>query len=417
MTSEERTKESHLDDAARQNRPRLAFIWHKTGCNLLTSQVDAHITLVQILTARWERAGFEVKDFGIVAPRSAATRNRIAELVANADLIVTFLSNPSKVEELYLSNGGILQNAKPNSKFIDLSLSTPQLSRELHAMTSVHDSYYVEAPLVVDVVALMRLVSPVGGAQKDVVGMSNDAQDKALTDAMRLFVGGETSIVEQMLPVLEALTSHIIPVGLPGAGASARISATLLKAASLMGLAEAVTFALDSNMAPSAILSLIESDPHLSATARHYAPLITAEEFMAGPAIKPFLNELDVAIDVAKEFDLDLPVLEAAHQLYDILTMVGGADMALQALALTFREEEFCTRHGINWDLAQQTMEVYDFAQAMFHAELVEEYECEDDDDDDYYDYDRGYHSLYRRRFEVGDGKGLPRIDDYFSSN
>jgi hypothetical protein len=119
--------------------------------------------------------------------------------------------------------------------------------------------------------------------------------------------------------------------------------------------------------------------------------------------LQQFFFDLSGALDAADESNLALPGLETAHQLYDLLVLVGGAKKGIHALALIYYDEERCTRHGLNWELAQQAMDVY---------ENVEEaaYVDDDYDDEDYDDLDFG-------QFPPHHGDGPPIMNRFFSPN
>ena len=323
-------------------------------------------------------AGFEVSTYEISAKRSKAQIKAIAKTVSGADLIITLLENPQEVEEVFLGENGILQAANAGSFIIDLSLNTPQFARELHALAMVHDCYFVEAPFIIDD-AFVR-----GGS-------------------IRLFVGGEAAVIEQLRPILDTLSSQALVVGLPGTGASARLAETISFAAALMSLAETLTFLLNSKVDVASIPMLLDANPHITPLMEQLAQNVLEEQFESGTPIEPFFKELSEAIDAADELELAFPVLDTAHQLYDLLMMVGGSRMALQALVLVYRDEEFCVSQGLDWGLAQRVMDVYDQANGFG-------YEPYDDDCDD---PDCGHH---HHHFSDDDDE-FPEIDDYYSSN
>ena len=323
------------------------------------------------LVAKLTSAGFEVAELSLATPRKKAQKKSIARIVAEADIIITLLANPQEVEELYFSSGGILEHAKPGSYCIDLSPNTPRGARELYAVASVHDCLYVEAAFV---------------------------ESKGAT---RLVVGGESSIVEQLYPVFNALSDDVFVAGIPGAASTVKISLTITQASALMGLVEMLTFALNNHLAADSISELLAMDPHVTLAMRTVAQSILKEQFDEGVPLEPFFNELAIALDAVVNLDLAFPVLETTHQLYDLLMMVGGSKKALQALALVYREEDFCVKQGLDWDLAQRAMDVYDQASGFG----FDEYE------DDYEDSDSGHQHFNN------DDDDFPRMSGYFSSN
>ncbi|MCL2757094.1 MAG: NAD(P)-binding domain-containing protein [Coriobacteriia bacterium] len=316
--------------------------------------VIGHDDLADAFLNKLKAAGFEVSGFALKTSRSKARMKGIAQVVSTADLVITVLESPQEIEEVYLGSGGILASIRPGTYIIDLTLNTPRFARELYALASVHDCYFIEAPFAVD----------------------DGEADSATAGAIRLFVGGEPLAIEQVRPILEAISPCVLPVGLPGAGASAKLVTVISQTGALMSLVEMLTFALNSNIDIKSIPALLASDPHVTPMMKHWAALILDEQFVSGSPIEPFFNELSIALDAADELDLAFPVLETAHQLYDLLMMVGGSTKALQALALVYREEEYCIGQGLDWALAQRAMDVYEQANGLG-------YDMYDDDCDD----------------------------------
>ena len=322
------------------------------------------------LVDRLHEAGFTVNGLSLSTSGKKTRKKDINKTISEADVIVTMLASPQEVEECYFSSDGILANIKPQSYCIDLSRNTPRNARELHALASVHDCFFVEA-------------APV-----------------ASQDGMQLIVGGETPIVKHVRPILDALSPEILLVGLPGTAASAKIALTISKASALMGLVETLVFAYANHVDKKSIPAFMALDPSTTPEMKEMAQSIMEEQYDEGEPLAIFFHDLSLALDAADDIDLALPVLETAHQLYDLLMMIGGSKKAIQALMLVYRNEEYCVEQGLDWGLAQRAMDIYDQAAAFSQND----YECDCDDPD-------CGHEQYR-----GDDD-YPRMDDFFSSN
>jgi 3-hydroxyisobutyrate dehydrogenase len=361
------------------------------------------------LASRLARAGYVVRGFAYTedqepaeqAPGTVACAT-IAEAAAGAEAVVTLLASPQAAEDVYLGSGGVLEVVGEHTYLVDLTISNPRQARELHALAAVHDCYYVDAP---------------------VDGVAGD--DVALE--LRVFAGGEGDTLAVVRPVLEALSSHVVDMGLPGCGAAAKVAAVVSRASELMGLVETLAFMQYSQVSKASMLAYVEDSPLLTNEARHYARLILDEDYGTGSDLAELLAELTVALDAADELGMAFPLLETAHQLYDLLALVGGGGMAPQALALIYRDEAFCRERGLDWELAQKAMDVYDHAIAS-QDELDDDFDDYDDFDDcdsDYDDYDdedadNGAGDAAQHHHHHGhwphDG-GPPLMGGYFSAN
>jgi 3-hydroxyisobutyrate dehydrogenase len=279
-----------------------------------------------------------------------------------ATVVLSLLDSPSQTEEVYLERNGVLQNAKEGCCLIDLTICAPRFARELHALASVHDCYYADAPLTASIAGLP-------------------------TDAARALLGCEENIRSLVAALLEDADLMSVYCGLPGTGAAARIATLATQAAALLGIAETLAYTRSSKVAGEAVWEIMNTNPLRSETEKALIQMIQEERFNEGYPLQRFYQEITVALDAADEVNLAMPVIETTHQLLDLLMMIGAAKMGVQALALVFSEEEYCKKCGLDWDLAQRFMDVYEHAYD----------DCDDYDDDDFDDFDDGFN----RRFSA----------------
>jgi 3-hydroxyisobutyrate dehydrogenase len=335
--------------------------------------------------------------------------------VEDAETVLTLLSTSQEVEDVYLGEGGILECAAPASLFIDMSTSNPRLAKELHALAAVHDHSFVEAPFEGGVEGF-ALFGPSGfsghSTSPEPSGSSGDFE----ADALKVYAAGEPDNLNRALPILHALTPRVIDAGLPGSGATLKLASQIALADALMGIVEALAFAAAAGVEGSRVLAAIEGSVAASAVTREFGQRILDEEFDWGYDLRLFFYDLAAALEAADELDIALPGLETAHQLYDLLVLVGGGNKGIHALALIYYDEARCAAHGLNWELAQRAMDVYE----RVNDNARDDYDDYDDYGDDY-DYDDeecddlncGHLHHHHKR---GDD-GLPSMGSYFSSN
>lgn len=287
-------------------------------------------------------------------PAGVTQARSLAEAVKDAQAVVTLLGTPQEVEDVYLGEGGILEHAGSGGLLVDLSTSNPQLARELYALSAVHDHAFVEAPIDGNV-------------------------DMLVTGEFRLFAAGEPDGLRRAEPLLRELTPQVIEVGLAGNGSITKLCSQIALAGMVMGVVEAVTFGLASGIQGDKLLEYLNQSVAASSVAQAFGKKIIDEDFYYGYDMQLFFNDLAAALIVADELGLALPSLETAHQLYDLLVLVGGGQKGIHALALIYHDEDRCARHGLNWELAQRAMDVYERASESEYAD----YDSYDDYDDD----------------------------------
>ncbi|MCG3717508.1 NAD(P)-binding domain-containing protein, partial [Aliarcobacter butzleri] len=71
----------------------------------------------------------------------------IKECVQNKDAIITIVGYPKDVEEVYLSQEGIINSASQNSYLIDMTTTTPTLSIKIHEEAKKKNLKALDAPV------------------------------------------------------------------------------------------------------------------------------------------------------------------------------------------------------------------------------------------------------------------------------
>ncbi|MDR0350039.1 MAG: NAD(P)-dependent oxidoreductase [Coriobacteriales bacterium] len=391
----------------------------------------------QLLDAGCELSTF-VRGGATGAPDERENRRRtLAEAVRATDIVLTLFGGSQEVEDAYLGQSGIFDAAADASLFIDLSTSSPRLAKELCALATVHDHGFVEAPLELSLDAGLGTrtgskdvagadggalahapadggaTAPADGdadapasaaAPADGDGGATAPADAPAPDILRIFAAGEPDDLKRALPILRLLTPHVVEAGLSGSGMALKLASQIALAGALMGVVEAVTFASLAGVEPDRIPLILEEGSASSTVARALGQRILDEEFYYGGDLRQFFNELTCALDAANAFDLTLPGLETAQQLYDLLMLVGGGGRGIHALALIYGDEEQCLAHGIDWELAQRAMDVYERVEGDEDFDFDFDYDDEDDDEADC------GHQHHR-------DDDLPLMGGYFSTN
>ena len=275
-----------------------------------------------------------------------------ADDTASADIVVTFCTTASALEDLYFGDDGLVGSAGPGTVLVDLSATTPNFAREINAVATVNDLVMVEAPLTV-----RSLVAEDAFARENLLGP----------------VASESELSEEVRTLLEAIFGEVVEVGAPGRAQLMRSTHTLPLAANLASAIEAVALddaaarsvgALDADQVP--LFCTVSTDPVVRAVQqRRFAGDYTAEMLLA---------ELSAALMAADDAEVILPGVEATMHLLELLAVIGGADMAPAALALVYRDEAAGAAAGLDWTRAEQA-----YGRGSDHRR---------DEDEDWSDYD-----------------------------
>lgn len=251
---------------------------------------------------------------------------------ASADIVLTFCTSASALEDLYFGDGGLVTSVAPGSVLVDLSATTPNFAREINAVATVNDLVMVEAPVTV-----RSLVAENAFARENLLGP----------------VASEAEIPPAVRSLLDALFGEVVEVGAPGRAQLMRNTHTLPLAAALVSAIEAVALddaaarsvgALDADQVP--LFSPVSADPVVRA--------VRQKRFAGDYTAEMLLSELSAALMAADDAEVILPGVEATMHLLELLAVIGGADMAPAALALVYRDEAAGAEAGLDWTRAEQ---------------------------------------------------------------
>lgn len=295
-----------------------------------------------------------------------------SEAVAQAQVVITMVGYPDEVEEIWIGDNGIVDNAHPGSYLIDMSTSSPKLARELHAIGAVNDLHVLDCP---------------------VTGGDIGAREARLT----IFVGGEKEDLDVILPLLDCMGENIAYQGIAGMGQMAKLANQIALAGNMLGAMECLAFARQTGLDPDLLTAAMRGGTADSFVLDNILPRAMADDYTPGFFVKHFIKDMGLALAIADELDLTLPGLETAYQLYDLLSVVGGEDMGTQALALIYEDEKTCARNGLDWSRADEFDDGYD-----------------DDDDDEDDEHGHGHRGHGHHHHHDGD---FPGMEGFFSPN
>lgn len=244
----------------------------------------------------------------------AIWKDTVAQLAAEAEVIITMVGYPSDVEETYLSEEGILAHAKAGTVMVDMTTSTPSLAQRIYALAKEK--------------GMIALDAPVSGGD---VG----AKEARLT----IMVGGDPDAFEGVRPILEVMGKNIVLQGKAGAGQHTKMSNQIAIASNMIGVCEAMAYAKKAGLDPALVLQSIGAGAAGSWSLSNLAPRMMAGNFEPGFYIKHFIKDMNIALQAAEEMGLMTPGLKLAKSLYEQLAEQGEADSGTQALYKLFLQE------------------------------------------------------------------------------
>ncbi len=252
------------------------------------------------------RHGYNVVAFDLDADRvegavaeGARAAESAADCASGVDLFLTSLPRPDHVESV-MRGDGALDALDSGSVWVDLTTNRPELVNELA----------VAAPEGVAVVD-----APVTGAV-----------DGARTGRLTLFIGGDDdTAVERATGVLEHLGT-VIACGRLGSGNVVKLVTNQLWFAAAAAIGEGFALGMRHGVDLATLYGAICNSVGDSFVARHDAPSIFAGHYDPSFTLDLCVKDLGLIGELQSEFEVGLPMTEAARGVFTAAAERYGAD-------------------------------------------------------------------------------------------
>lgn len=243
-----------------------------------------------------------------VIEEGAVFHETIAQCVKGCDAVVTMVGFPKDVEEVYFSEGGILDNAPKGAFLIDMTTTSPTLAERLYEEGTARGFRVMDAPVT-------------GGD----IGAKNGT--------LSILVGGRPEDYEACLPLFQAMGTNINRQGGPGCGQHAKLANQIMIAGTLSGVCEALAYAREKGLDRSVLLRSVATGAAGSKQLDLFGEKILQGDYAPGFFLKHFVKDMTLAVEEAEQNGLTLGVLTRVLEEYRQLEEAGFGDLGTQALA------------------------------------------------------------------------------------
>ena len=224
-----------------------------------------------------------------------------------AEIVCSMVGYPEDVEVTHLGPQGTLSAAKAPALLIDFTTSSPALAQRIAERGAALGTQAIDAP---------------------VSGGDIGARNATLS----IMCGGTEAAFQAARPVLDLLGKTVVLQGPAGAGQHTKMVNQLLIAGTMLGMAEALSYAKKAGLNPETVLQSVGGGAAASWSLTNLAPRILKSDFAPGFFIEHFLKDLRIALDEARASGLDLPCATAAERTYRALAEAGYARAGTQAI-------------------------------------------------------------------------------------
>ena len=242
------------------------------------------------------------------AHRAASPR----EASEGAEIIITCVSDTPDVEEIILGEDGVIDGAKQGAIVIDMSTISPTATRRMAETLGEKGIKMLDAP---------------------VSGGSEGAQKGTLS----IMVGGEAEDLEKAEPVLQAMgkTTHI---GVVGAGQMTKAINQIVVAGTYWSVAEGIALGLKAGLDMEKVVQAVGGGAAGSWAMINRSENMIKNNYPLGFKVQLHRKDLNIALNVARELGVTLPVSAYVEQVETGLISRGHGDEDISVIARSVRE-------------------------------------------------------------------------------
>ncbi len=261
---------------------------HGIGKNILAKGFDLHVL------AHKNRAPIEsLKSHG------AAEAASVAGLVKSCDMIILCVTGSPQVEAVMRGPAGVLAQGKKGLIVADCSTAEPHLTIALAADASLAGVTFVDTPMT-------------------------RTPKEAEAGKLGLMVGGDTSVLEKIRPVLSAFSDLIVPTGAVGTAHQVKLLNNFLSLSHAAIAAEAITVAAKAGVDMEALRDVIMGGGAASVMFGRliHVPLHD-DDSQAKFAIRNARKDLRYYTNMTEQLPVASYLAEQVHQTYVLADTMG----------------------------------------------------------------------------------------------
>ncbi len=236
-----------------------------------------------------------------------------AEVAAASEVVFTIITAGKDVEAVALGPEGLIHGARPGLVHVDMSTISPAITRNVAEQLRARDIAMLDAPVSGGVAA-------------------------AKTASLTFFVGGEAAVFEKMRPLFERLGKAIFHMGPSGTGQVTKLANQICQLANLQGTAEALLFANSQGADVGKVREAVMTGYGTSRMLDVLGKKMVERDFAAGIVAALHHKDIGVALDIAKETGLPLPVTAQVMQQLNALMGSGYGEQDTSSLLLVLEQ-------------------------------------------------------------------------------
>lgn len=275
------------------------------GLGLMGSPMAKNLLKAGFPLTVWNRTGERAQKLGQEGAKVASSPGEVA---AEADVLITIVSDPPALEQVVYGADGALSALKKGSVFVDSSTVSPALARRIAKSCAERGVDFLDAPVT----------GGTWGAEKG---------------ELVFMIGGKQEVLARVEPVLQAIGKRFFLLGPNGAGQTVKLAMNMILALQVEALAESLELVSRAGVPGERLIEVMQSSMARAPVLDVKAPMIMKRDFAPSFPLRLMHKDMGLAMDLAKEIGVELPACAAAYKAYSSVKAAAKTDVDYAAIA------------------------------------------------------------------------------------
>ena len=255
------------------------------------------------------KAGKKVSVFNRTTEKTTAHVNlggivisSIKELASSSDMIFTMISDDKAIEEIALSDDGIIANTQERVSLIDMSTISPAMSAKVaEAATEKHINY---------------LRAPVNGTVM-----------QAEAASLVILCSGPKTTYEDCLPLLDILGSKIFYIGEDEQARFLKLCINAMVGISSSMMGEALAFGEAGGLDWNTMIDVISSSAVGSPILNYKKETLKKRDFTPAFTARQMAKDFDLVLETANLKNIPMPITSTVRQHWNAMIGTGRGEL------------------------------------------------------------------------------------------
>jgi len=240
----------------------------------------------------------------ICAVSGVQAAGSLADIGRSCDVVILMLPDSNVVKKvLFGEKDGLAAHLKQGSVVIDMSSSSPSVTRELGPRLKAAGVAFIDAPVS-------------GGVKRAVDG------------SLAIMAGGEHADIERVKALFLTMGKSIIETGMLGSGHAMKALNNYVSAAGLLAACEALKVGAEFGIAPDKIVAVLNAGTGKNnSTENKLMQFVVSGQFNSGFSLALMRKDINIATELAKSVGTDTLLGEVLLKSWtDADSKLKGAD-------------------------------------------------------------------------------------------